>query len=457
MHRWSFLSRTIALTLATVGLLAQTTPPTTLPVVQPLRAYTRGFREPVRLATDGSGHLYVADPARNLITVRDESGRVTAIKSGFLTPLGLAVDASGRIFVSEAGAGRVRIFTSAWVPAGALGQGNGEFQLPNHIQITPDGRVFVVDSRANLVKVYGTNGVLLRQFGGYGSLEGQFDFPAGLAVTPSGEIVVSDQGNERVQVFDSNFNFVRAFGKTNMIGTNATFGRVQGLLSDSQGRVYMADAFRGVVTVMTSEGTSLGTIGTFGSGPGELQGPSSLVLDRNNRLFVATPGNTRVEVFGLDTYTDPSILDATLVVEPGTLVRNRVVPVRRSPVRRIQVKTTSQDQESDPPEVDLGDGLPTRRSLVSVLIKMPGIDPTTLVGNSIRGNGVAVTLAQGAFIGDFDGDGSLEYRVWFDEARLAATMGDGDALLVLSGRLTDGRVFESLADVKVTTLSGGAR
>jgi len=457
MSCWPFFSRCIPWTLTTVGLLAQTTPPTTLPVARPLRAYTRGFREPVRLATDGSGHLYVADPARNLITVRDESGRVTAIKSGFLTPLGLAVDASGRIFVSEAGAGRVRIFTSAWVPAGALGQGDGEFQLPNHIQITPDGRVFVVDSRANLVKVYGTNGVLLRQFGGYGSLEGQFDFPAGLAVTPAGEIVISDQGNERMQVFDSNFTFVRAFGKPNMIGTNATFGRVQGLLSDSQGRIYMADAFRGVVTVMTTAGTSLGAIGAFGSGPGELQGPSSLVLDRNNRLFVATPGNTRVEVFGLDTYTDPSILDATLVVEPGILVRNRVVPVRRGSVRRIQVKTTSQDPASDAPDWDLADGLPSRRSLVSVLIKMPGVDPTTLVGTSILGNGVPVTLAQGAFIGDFDGDGSLEYRVWFDEARLAATMADGDALLLLSGRLTDGRVFESMADVKVTTLPGGAR
>lgn len=457
MQRWPFCSRSIALTLATVGLFAQTTPPTSLPTALPLRAYTRGFREPVRLATDGSGHLYVADPARNLITVRDESGRVTAIKSGFLTPLGTAVDASGRIFVCEAGAGRVRIFTSAWVPAGALGQGNGEFQLPNHIQITPDGRVFVVDSKANLVKVYGTNGVLLRQFGGYGPLEGQFDFPAGLAVTPNGEIVVSDQGNERMQVFDSNYQFVRAFGKPNMIGTNSTFGRVQGLLSDSQGRIYLADAFRGVVTVITTAGNSLGTIGAFGSGPGELQGPSSLVLDRNNRLFVATPGNTRVEVFGLDAFTDPSILDATLVVEPGILVRNRAVPVRRGPVRRIQVRTTSRDHENDPPDWDPGESLPLRRTLVSVLIKMPGVDPTTLVGNSILANGVAGTPAQGAFIGDFDGDGSLEYRVWFDEARLAATMADGDALLVLSGRLTDGRVFESLADVKVKTLPGGVR
>lgn len=457
MHHWPLFTRLVAPALATLGLFAQATPPATLPAARPLRAYSRGFREPVRLATDGSGHLYVADPARNRIMVRDESGRVTAIKTGFLTPLGLAVDASGRIFVCESGAGRVRIFTSAWVPAGALGQGDGEFQLPNHIQVAPDGRVFVVDSRANLVKVYGTNGVLLRQFGGYGSLEGQFDFPAGLALTPAGEVVVSDQGNERMQIFDANYNFVRAFGKANMMGTNSTFGRVQGLLSDTQGRIYMADAFRGVVTVMTTDGTSLGVIGAFGSNLGELQGAASLALDRNNRLFVANPGNTRVEVFGLDTFTDPSILDATLVVEPGTLVRNRAASGPRGPVRRINVRSVLRDQDANPPDWDLPEGPSARRNLVSVLIKLPGVDLTTILGSSITCNGLAASFSQGAFIGDFDQDGSLEYRVWFDESRLTATMADGEALLVLSGRLTNGQAFESIADVRVTTLTGAVR
>ncbi len=457
MSHWSLFLRSAAPVLATLGLFAQVTPPPTLPTATPLRAYARGFREPVRLATDATGHLYVADAARNLITVRDESGKVTAIKSGFQKPLGLAVDPSGRIFVCEGGAGRVRIFTSTWLPAGALGQGDGEFLLPNHIQIGPDGLVYVVDSRANLVKVYGTNGVLVRQFGGYGSLTGQFDFPAGLAVTPAGEVVVSDQGNERMQVFDANGTFVRAFGKTNMIGTNATFGRVQGLLSDSQGRIYLADAFRGVIMVMTSTGTSLGSIGSFGSGPGELQGPASLVVDRNNRLFVAAAGNARVEVFGLDTYTDPSILDATLVVEPGILVRNRVAPGRRLSARRMNPRAAWRHPERNPPEGEWPDDLPVRRAPVSILIKMPGVDPTTILASSIRANGLAAIPSPGAFIGDFDLDGSLEYRVQFDEAQLAATMADGDALLVVSGRLTDGRAFESIAEVKVTTLPGGAR
>ncbi|MDP1832601.1 MAG: NHL repeat-containing protein [Geothrix sp.] len=443
------------LVLGVPGLVAQAT----LPVATALRSYDQGLREPVRLATDAAGRLYIADPRLGIVTVRDESGRLLAVQRGFDKPLGVAVDPSGRIFICEAGKGRVAIFTPGWIPAGSLGQGIGEFQMPNHIQITPDGLVYVVDSRANLVKVYGPNGLLVRQFGGYGALAGQFDFPTGLTVTPAGEIVVSDQGNERIQVFDLDGTFLRAFGKKNMIGTNSTFGRVQGLQSDAQGRLYLADSFRGVVTVMTSAGIPLGTIGTFGSGPGQLTGPASLVVDRNNRLFVATPGNTRVEVFGLDTYTDPHILFASLVVEPGTLERNRPIPRRQIPAWRARLRDSQRNRDDDvsPENRDDEDDAPPRRNLVSVLIKLPGVSPASILQGSITANGVSPAHVPGAFIGDFDGDGLFEFRAWFDEPRLVATMPDGEAFLVLSGRLADGRAFESIAEVRVINRTGGVQ
>lgn len=447
----------VSLVLVSLGLRAQSTPPVTVPIATPLRAYSQGFREPVRLATDLAGQLYVADPRLGVITIRDESGKLVAVKRGFGRPLGVAVDPSGRIFVCEADKGRVSVFTPGWVPAGALGQGDGEFQMPNHIQATPDGLIYVVDSRANLVKVYGSNGVLVRQFGGYGALAGQFDFPTGLTVTPAGDIVVSDQGNERVQVFDLNGTFVRAFGKKNMIGTNSTFGRVQGLQSDAQGRIYLADSFRGQVSVINSLGTTLGTVGTFGSDPGQLTGPASLVVDRNNRLFVAAPGNTRVEIFGLDTYTDPHILFASLSVIPSRLERTvgtqQHLPRGRHHLRKSDERRSHEDDDEDDDERP---GT-AQRNLVAVLIKLSGVDPASILAGSITANGLPFTPVPGAFIGDFDGDGLFEYRVWFDKGRLLATMPDGEAFLVLSGRLSDGRVFEGIADVSVVTPTGGVQ
>ena len=451
------------------------------PLATALRSYDKGFREPVRLATDTAGRLYVADPRLGLITIRDESGHLLGVKRGFDRPLGVAVDASGRIFVCEAGKGRVSIYTPGWVPAGALGQGDGEFQLPNHLQITPDGHIYVVDSAANLVKVYSPYNQMVLQFGGSGRLDGQFNFPTGLAVTPAGEIFVSDQGNERIQVFDAAGAFLRKFGgPLGMAGSNTTFGRVQGLLADGQGRIYLADSFRGVVKVLNATGTALGTIGSFGSEAGQLTGPASLALDRNNRLFVATPGNTRVEIFGLDTYTDPPhVLTANLTVNPGELRRDQVLAPRgreehEEDLPRGHARGLSRLDEDDRGEGDtlrsdsrhrraLPSGrfrpiLPQRRpELVSVLIKIPGVDLASIQEGSITANGVPRTRMPGAYLGDFDGDGNFEFRVWFSQARLLATMPDGEAFLVLAGRLADGRVFESIADVRVIPSTDGAQ
>jgi DNA-binding beta-propeller fold protein YncE len=449
----SILRRRWALTaalacLSALALAAQAT----LPTATPLRSHDKGFREPVRLATDTTGRLFVADPRLGVVTVRDEAGKFLGAKWGLDQPLGIAVDPSGLIFVCEAGKGRVSIFTPGWVAAGYLGQGDGEFQMPNHIQITPNGLVYVVDSLANQVKVYGPGNQLVRQLGTPGSLAGQFAFPTGIAVAPSGEIFVSDQGNERIQVFDANGTFLRKFGGLlGMIGTNTSFGRVQGLLADAQGRIYLADSFRGVVVVVDATGLKLGNLGSFGSDPGQLQGPASLVIDRNNRLLVAAPGNTRVEVYGLDAYTDPHMLFANLSVSPTQLVRED--PNDRAHARQSLGRAVRNWRER-------GDGIPgatLRPPLVSVLIRIPGVDPSTIQGGTLTANGVAATRVPGAFIGDFDHDGFLEYRAWFDQDRLLATLPDGNAFLVLSGRLSDGRPFESLAFVTVMNPAGSVR
>lgn len=465
----------LALAAVSLGLRAQTVPPPlTVPAATPLRSYSQGFREPVRLATDSAGQLYVADPRLGVITIRDESGKLVAVKRGFSRPLGVAVDASGRIFVCEAGRGRVSIFTPGWVPAGALGQGDGEFQMPNHLQITPDGSVYVVDSTANLVKVFGATGVLTLQFGGTGRAAGQFNFPTGLAVTPAGEIFVSDQGNERVQVFDTKGTFLRKFGgPLGMLGSNTTFGRLQGLLSDSQGRLYMADSLRGVVVVVNSTGTILGNIGAFGDDPGQLAGPASLAVDRNNRLIVAAPGNTRVELYGLDAYTDPHILFAHLTVSPAEL--QRVSRARQSDEDEHEFEHEAEheaDREARPGSGQRGGAArardarpaqagpefaPGRRHLVSVLIKIQGVDPSAILESSLTANGIQPARVPGAYIGDFDGDGNFEFRAWFDRRRLVAIMPDGEAFLVLSGRLSDGRTFEGIADVKVVNRTGGVQ
>ncbi|MBI4911525.1 MAG: NHL repeat-containing protein [Acidobacteria bacterium] len=395
----------------------------TPPLVTYLRAWSGGYPAPVRVACDASGRVYVSDASSNQVSVRDALGRTLSIRSGFSSPLGLAVDSTGKTFVAEAGRGRVSTFMQNWAPLGALGVGDGEFLYPNHLVLDPPtGELYVTDSAAALVKVYGPQGNLLRFWGGYGNAPGQFGWPTGIYVSPAREVFVADQENARIQVFTPNGAFLRSFGTRSMLGS-ATYPRAQGITGDAQGRIYIADAFQGWVKVVDSKGNSLSTIGAFGEGAGKLNNPDSLALDPNNRLFITNYGNSRVEIFGLDGYVDPSGLFANLLFDPSTLIR---------------------DQATNP------DGT---SKVTYCLLRVQGVGADQIDPGSIRANNVPATFGPGTGLGDWDGSGVPKLRVAFEQVALLAVLPNGTPQVVVAGLLTNGLPFEGRTTL--TVLPGG--
>jgi DNA-binding beta-propeller fold protein YncE len=70
----------------------------------------------------------------------------------------------------------------------------------------------------------------------------------------------------------------------------------RGLARDSNGDVWIADAGRHCVVRFDAAGASLGTLGNWGSGPGQLNEPLGLALDAR-KLYVADARNDRVAMF----------------------------------------------------------------------------------------------------------------------------------------------------------------
>ncbi len=289
----------IALYLLTIALSA--VGQSAAPVATWLGGYSKSLQAPARVAIDAQARAYVTEPSAGEVVVFDAFGRKVDGRGGFAGPLGIAIDQQGSIYLAEEASGSVTVFDADWNPRYKLGVGDGEFLMPNHIAIDPDvdgGRVYVSDSRANLVKVY-VGGVLTNQFSGSGQGGGEFSFPAGLGVRTNGEVFVVDQNNDRCQVFDRAGAFSRSF----KLGATATSGRAQAAFFDKAGRFYVADTFQGLVKVFdAATGASLSTVGSFGSLPGQLASPGGLALDVANRLFVASANTRRVELFGLDSF-----------------------------------------------------------------------------------------------------------------------------------------------------------
>ena len=302
------------------------------PTVSPLRSYAWTFHAPTRMALAQDSSLFITDPERQRVVIRDLTGRIVGNQPLEGNPVSIAVDAGGRIYVGDSDFGRVRIYSRNWEFLYDLGIGAGEFEFPGAIAVEPGGRVYVVDSKTHFIGVYRNDGSPDFSFGGPGDGDGLFRFPAGIfADSAAGELFIVDQLNFQVQVFDLQGNYLRCIGGTDassgsFFGRSRPLNQPQGVWVDRAGRVLVSDAADGQIKVFDRNGNALAKIGEFGVSPGGLRIPMDLVVDADNRLFVAAANNARLEVFGLDDYQDPeTVAPGVLAVEPPVLDRDALV------------------------------------------------------------------------------------------------------------------------------------
>lgn len=148
------------------------------------------------------------------------------------------------------------------------GQGPGDlFFGPGGIDFDEQGNLHVTDFSADVVKVYGRDGQLVKTYGSLGSEPGQYDGPAGLAISENtGNIYINDQFNNRIQVLDSEENFLYAFGTE---GTApGQFNEPIGIDVDEFDNIYVADSQNNRVQVFDKDGKFLTEFGESVENPG---------------------------------------------------------------------------------------------------------------------------------------------------------------------------------------------
>jgi PKD repeat protein len=224
----------------------------------------------------------------------------------------VAVDANDRIYVGNKNSGNVEVYDADLNLLFKLGTGDGEFTQPGAIAIESSGNIYVADSGEDQIKVYHPDGSVNFTFGSTGIGNGEFIFPTGIAIDETaGEIIVADRqlitdayGGQiqgaRVQVLAMNGVFKRSFGEYGV--GEGLMSRPVGVAVDGEGRIYVADSYQNVVHVFDgSDGTSLGTIYNTGT---PMRTPLHLVYGGSNRLFVTSLNTGRLEIFGLNSYTN---------------------------------------------------------------------------------------------------------------------------------------------------------
>ncbi|SPE60035.1 exported hypothetical protein [Verrucomicrobia bacterium] len=307
------------------------------------------LNEPVRVALDSTGNLFIADAANSVVrkvgtngiirTVAGNGawgytgdwGAATSAKLSY--PAGVAVDAAGNRFIADQNNNVIREVDSTGIIYTVAGNGtygysgNGgwagyaEFRFPSDVAVDTTGDLFIADSGNNVIRKVDTNTIITTVAGdGYGGYSGDggaatqagLNMPYSVAVDAPGDLFIADLNNKMIRKVDTNgiITTVAGNGYIALItvgysgdggaATNAELSWPSGVAVYAPGNLFIADSGNNVIRKVDTNGiiTTMAGNGTNGySGDGgaateaELYSPTGVAVDVGGNLFIADSGN----------------------------------------------------------------------------------------------------------------------------------------------------------------------
>jgi DNA-binding beta-propeller fold protein YncE len=255
---------------------------------------------PMAVVAFPDGVIFVADPgAKGVHRFDPAKGRYDLIRGEggkpLPSPIGLAGGPQGEIYVTDSQLEEVFVIRPGSNAAAPVPL-KEKVEQPTGIALDPEtGQLYVVDTRAHQVKVFGSDGTLRSTFGRRGTGDGEFNYPTLMGRDRSGRLLVTDTLNFRVQIFDGSGKFLGKFGRH---GTaTGDFSRPKGVAADRFGHVYVADSLFHAVQIFDLSGNFLLHFGSQGRGPGEFWLPTGIFLGESETIYIADSHNRRVQVF----------------------------------------------------------------------------------------------------------------------------------------------------------------
>lgn len=300
------------------------------------------FYRPSAVAIDSAGHAYVADSFNNTIRRIAPSGAVSTLAglagqvgssdgqgtdARFADPIGVAADGQGNVYVADTMNQTIRQISPAGLVrtlagrAGVAGSADGlgeeaRFSLPTGLAADAAGNLYVADTSNHTIRKITPAGLvstLAGRAGTAGSVDGfgadaRFNRPGGVAIDSAGNLYVADSGNHTIRKISPSglvgtvAGATASPGSADGLGAAARFNQPRGVVADGTGNVYVADTSNHTIRRITAAGlvsTLAGRAGAPGSADGDGAGarffePWSVAIDGLGNIYVADSANDTV-------------------------------------------------------------------------------------------------------------------------------------------------------------------
>ncbi len=293
-----------------------------------------------QIITDAVGNIYFTDSYNNRVRKINTAGVISTIAGngtpGFagdgaqataaklFNPLGIAIDRYGNLYISDFSNNRVRKINTSGIITTFAGNGTSGYSgdggaaisaslhNPNSIAIDTSGNIYVTDNANHCIRKINTSGIISTYAGnGVGGFSGdggpatsaQLHYPAGIATDTFGNIYISDYSNSRLRKVNPS-GIISTIAGTGIPGFSgdggpasaAQLNNLTGVACGNNGSIYICDYNNNRVRMMAPPDRSP----SFLFGPAhsivlcEGEGVTSASLDSSLAITDSDVGQTEI-------------------------------------------------------------------------------------------------------------------------------------------------------------------